>query len=101
MTRLITDISGAGQKATSEMSAKMEESMAKAALAQEQMNQQLRSFVEELRKLILEQQGQTKQAMDETMQKILFELEKSISVISAERENQADTYFKASTILYK
>jgi hypothetical protein len=89
MTRLITDISGAGQKATSEMSAKMEESMAKAALAQEQMNQQLRSFVEELRKLILEQQNQTKQAMDETMQKILFELEKSISVISAERENQA------------
>jgi uncharacterized membrane-anchored protein YhcB (DUF1043 family) len=89
MTRLITDISGAGQKATSEMSAKMEESMAKAALAQEQMNQQLRSFVEELRKLMLEQQNQTKQAMDETMQKILFELEKSISVISAERENQA------------
>lgn len=89
MTRLIADISGAGQKATSEMSAKMEESMAKAALAQEQMNQQLRSFVEELRKLILEQQSQTKQAMDETMQKILFELEKSISVISAERENQA------------
>lgn len=89
MTRLITDISGAGQKATSEMSAKMEETMAKAALAQEQMNQQLRSFVEELRKLILDQQNQTKQAMDETMQKILFELEKSISVISAERENQA------------
>jgi hypothetical protein len=89
MTRLITDISGAGQKATSEMSAKMEESMSKAALAQEQMNQQLRSFVEELRNLILEQQNQTKQAMDETMQNILSELEKSISVISAERENQA------------
>ena len=63
--------------------------MSKAALAQEQMNQQLRSFVEELRKLILEQQSQTKQAMDETMQKILAELEKSISVISAEREHQA------------
>jgi hypothetical protein len=89
MTRLITDISGAGQKATSEMSAKMEESMSKAALAQEQMNQQLRSFVEELRKLILEQQSQTKQAMDETMQKILSELEKSIAIISAERENQS------------
>lgn len=89
MTRLITDISGAGQKATSEMSAKMEESMSKAALAQEQMNQQLRSFVEELRKLILEQQSQTKQAMDETMQKILSELEKSIAVISSERENQS------------
>lgn len=89
MTRLITDISGAGQKATSEMSAKMEESMSKAALAQEQMNQQLRSFVEELRKLILEQQSQTKQAMDETMQKILSELEKSISVISTAREEQA------------
>jgi hypothetical protein len=88
MTRLITDISGAGQKATSEMSAKMEEAMSRAALAQEQMNQQLRSFVEELKKLILEQQSQTKQAMDETMQKILAELEKSISIISAERESQ-------------
>ena len=89
MTRLITDISDVNKKTTSEMSAKMEESMSKAALAQEQMNQQLRSFVEELRKLILEQQSQTKQAMDETMQKILSELEKSIAVISSERENQS------------
>ncbi len=90
MTKLITDISGAGQKAASEMSAKMEESMARSALAQEQMNQQLRSFVEELRNLILEQQSQTKQAMDETMKKILEELEKSISIVSAEREAQAN-----------
>jgi hypothetical protein len=89
MTKLITDISGAGQKAASEMSAKMEESMARSALAQEQMNQQLRNFVEELRNLILEQQSQTKQAMDETMKKILEELEKSISIVSAEREAQA------------
>lgn len=89
MTKLITDISGAGQKAASEMSAKMEESMSRSALAQEQMNQQLRSFVEELRNLILEQQSQTKQAMDETMKKILEELEKSISIVSAEREAQA------------
>ena len=89
MTRLITDISDVNKKTTSEMSAKMEESMSKAALAQEQMNQQLRSFVEELKKLILEQQSQTKQAMDETMQKILSELEKSIAVISSERENQS------------
>lgn len=90
MTKLITDISGAGQKAASEMSAKMEESMTRSALAQEQMNQQLRSFVEELRNLVLEQQNQTKQAMDETMQKILAELEKSISIVSAEREAQAN-----------
>ena len=90
MTKLITDISGAGQKAASEMSAKMEESMARSALAQEQMNQQLRSFVEELRNLILEQQSQTKQAMDETMKKILEELEKSISIVSAEREAQTN-----------
>ena len=90
MAKLITDISGAGQKAASEMSAKMEESMTRSALAQEQMNQQLRSFVEELRNLMLEQQNQTKQAMDETMQKILAELEKSISIVSAEREAQAN-----------
>lgn len=89
MTKLITDISGAGQKAASEMSAKMEESMARSALAQEQMNQQLRSFVEELRNLILDQQSQTKQAMDETMQKILAELEKSIALVTSEREAQA------------
>jgi len=63
--------------------------MARSALAQEQMNQQLRSFVEELRNLIIDQQNQTKQAMDETMQKILAELEKSISIVTAEREAQA------------
>jgi len=53
------------------------------------MNQQLRSFVEELRNLIIDQQNQTKQAMDETMQKILAELEKSISIVTAERDAQA------------
>lgn len=89
MTKLITDISGAGQKATAEMSAKMEEAMTRTSLAQEQMNQQLRGFVEELRTLMLEQQSETKEAMNDTMQKILGELEKSISVISSERENQS------------
>ena len=53
MTRLIGDIANAGQSAASEMSSKLEESMSKAALAQEKMNEQMREFVNELRELMI------------------------------------------------
>lgn len=90
MTKLIEDISKAGQSAASEMSLKMEEAMQRAALAQEKMNEQLRQFVEELKILMVQQQGATKQAMDETIQKVLAELEKAIASIAEERNKQIE-----------
>jgi len=88
MTKLIDDISNAGKSAASEMSMKMEESMQRAALAQEAMNEQLRMFIEELKQLMIQQQGETKNAMNETIQKVLGELDAGIRSIAQERNKQ-------------
>jgi len=90
MTRLIGDISNAGQNAATEMSKKMEESMDRAALAQENMNNQLREFINELKRLFVEQQGEAKDAMNETMRSVMEELQKAINSIAEERGKQID-----------
>jgi len=90
MTKLIDDISNAGKNAASEMSMKMEESLQRAALAQEAMNEQLRMFIEELKQLMIQQQGETKDAMNETIQKVLSELEVGIRSIAEERNKQIE-----------
>ncbi|OGT42061.1 MAG: hypothetical protein A3F13_01935 [Gammaproteobacteria bacterium RIFCSPHIGHO2_12_FULL_40_19] len=88
MSRLIGDIANAGQSAASEMSSKLEESMSKAALAQEKMNEQMREFVNELRDLIISQQNESKSALDEAMKLVLTQLQEAISSIASERSNQ-------------
>lgn len=90
MTKLIGDISNAGQNAATEMSKKMEESMDRAALAQENMNNQLREFINELKRLFVEQQVEAKDAMNETMRSVMEELQKAIKSISEERGKQID-----------
>lgn len=90
MTKLISDISNAGETAASQMSQKMEESMERAAQAQERMNEQLRAFIQELKELIVQQQGETKNVMDDTMRKVLSELEAAISSIATERAKQIE-----------
>jgi hypothetical protein len=107
MTKLIFDISNAGEIAATQMSQKLEESMERAAQAQEKMNEQLRSFIQELKVLIIQQQGETKDVMDATMRKVLAELEAAISSISNERtkqiqmdEGRARDITKSTEVLY-
>lgn len=88
MSRLIGDIANAGQSAASDMSSKLDESMSKAALAQEKMNEQMREFVNELRELIISQQSESKTALDETMKLVLAQLQEAISSIANERSDQ-------------
>jgi hypothetical protein len=90
MTKLIDDISNAGQNAATDMSKKMEESMDRAALAQENMNNQLREFINELKRLFVEQQVEAKDAMNETMRSVMEELQKAINSIAEERGKQID-----------
>lgn len=90
LTKLVSDISNAGETAAQQMSQKLEESMERAAQAQERMNEQLRAFIQELKELIIQQQGETKNAMDETMRKVLSELENAISSIASERSKQIE-----------
>ena len=88
MSQLIGDISNAGQSAASEMSSKLEESMDRAALAQEKMNEQMREFVNELRELMIAQQSGSKSALDEAMQSVASTLKEAITTISVDRKEQ-------------
>jgi hypothetical protein len=88
LTELVGKISRAGEDVADQMSKKMEESMERAAQAQERMNEQLRAFINELKELIIRQQGETKDVMDETMKKVLKELEAAIRSIQTERNEQ-------------
>lgn len=90
LTKLVSDISSAGENAAQQMSQKLEESMERAAQAQERMNEQLRAFIQELKELIIQQQGEAKVAMDETMKKVLSELETAIASIATERNKQIE-----------
>jgi len=90
LTELVGKISRAGEDVADQMSKKMEESMERAAQAQERMNEQLRAFINELKELIIRQQGETKDVMDETMKKVLTELEAAIRSIQTERNKQID-----------
>lgn len=88
--QLVNDISGAGQRAADEMSKKLEEAMTNAALAQSQMNQNLREFIEELRGLVMRQQNETKNALDEMLTKLLADMQAHYEAANRDRRDAAE-----------
>lgn len=85
MERLVTDISNAGESAATKMSSKLEESMDRAANAQERMNEQMRDFVAEIRRLLEEQQNQSKVAMDDAVKNVLEQMGTAMQKLAEER----------------
>jgi iron-sulfur cluster repair protein YtfE (RIC family) len=88
--QLVNDISGAGQRAADEMSKKLEEAMTNAALAQSQMNQNLREFIEELRGLVMRQQSETKDVLDEMLTKLLADMQAHYDAANRDRLDAAE-----------
>lgn len=85
MERLVTDISNAGESAATKMSSKLEESMDRAANAQERMNEQMRDFVTEIRRLLEEQQNQSKVAMDDAVKNVLEQMGTAMQKLADDR----------------
>jgi ribosome-binding protein aMBF1 (putative translation factor) len=85
LSQLVTDISGAGQRAADEMSKKLEDAMTQASLAQSQMNQNLREFIQELKSLVMQQQSETKTALDEMLSQLLSDMKTHYNEANAER----------------
>ena len=85
MERLVTDISNAGESAATKMSSKLEESMDRAANAQERMNEQMRDFVTEIRRLLEEQQNQSKVAMDDAIKNVLEQMGTAMQKLAEDR----------------
>lgn len=85
MERLVTDISNAGESAATKMSSKLEESMDRTANAQERMNEQMRDFVTEIRRLLEEQQNQSKVAMDDAVKNVLEQMGTAMQKLADDR----------------
>ncbi len=85
MEKLITDISSAGESAASQMSTKLAESMDRAATSQEQMNEQMREFISEIRRLTEEQQTQSKTAMDDAVNNVLNQMGAAMQKLADDR----------------
>jgi methyl-accepting chemotaxis protein len=85
MQQLVTDISGAGTQAATQMSSQLEDAMQRAAAAQESMNEQMREFVTEIRRLIADQQVQSTAAMDGAVKNVLEQMSQAMQRLAADR----------------
>jgi len=85
MEGLVNDIGRAGETAASQMSSKLEEAMDRAANGQERMNEQMREFIIEIRRLIEEQQTSSKAAMDEAVNSVLQQMGTAMQRLSEDR----------------
>lgn len=71
---LLSDIKITNEHAANQMSGTLEDAMKKAADNQQLLTDQMREFVQDFRKLVNEEQSKSKQAMDDTVMKVLGEV---------------------------
>lgn len=71
---LLSDIKQTNEHAASQMSGTLEAAMKKAADNQQLLTDQMREFVQDFRKLVTEEHGKSKRAMDEAVMKVLGEV---------------------------
>lgn len=71
---LLSDIKITNEHAANQMSGTLEDAMKKAADNQQLLTDQMREFVQDFRKLVNEEQNKSKQAMDDTVMKVLGEV---------------------------
>lgn len=71
---LLADIKQTNEQAANQMSGTLEDAMKKAADNQQLLTDQMREFVQDFRRLVTEEQNNSKQAMDEAVMKVLGEV---------------------------
>jgi len=92
MESLVADIGQAGETAATQMANKLQEAMERAANGQDRMNEQMREFVIEIRRLIEEQQVQSQSVMDDTVKNVLDQMGSAMQRLAEDRadSNQAE-----------
>lgn len=86
---LLADIKRTNEQAASQMSGTLEDAMKKAADNQQLLTDQMRDFVQDFRRLVTEEQNKSKQAMDETVMKVLGEVATAIEGLESVRRASA------------
>jgi hypothetical protein len=86
---LLSDIKATSEHASDQMSGKLEEAMRKSADNQQLLTDQMRQFVQDFRNLVNDEQAKSKQAMDETVMKVLGEVASSMEHMEQVRKTAA------------
>ena len=89
LSKLVDDINQSGERAQQRLTESLEQAMKQAAASQGVMTQQLQDFVASFRQLVAEEQGKSRQAMEDSMAKVLGQLSESISHLEEVRQNAA------------
>jgi DNA-binding CsgD family transcriptional regulator len=103
LERLVTDIGKTGETVASQMTGQLEETMARAAAGQERMNEQMREFIIEIRRLLEEQQTQSRAALDTSINNVLNQVGLAMTRLADDRssatlaEQARQESFKAQT----
>ncbi len=83
---LLADIKLTNEQAASQMSGTLEDAMKRAADNQQLLTDQMRTFVQDFRLLVTEEQNKSKQAMDEAVMKVLREVTTAMNGLEAVRK---------------
>ncbi|WP_321927863.1 anti-phage ZorAB system protein ZorA [Paraburkholderia guartelaensis] len=86
---LLADIKQTNEQAASAMSGTLEEAMKKAADNQQLLTDQMREFVQDFRRLVTEEQNKSKEAMNETVMKVLGEVTAAMENLDGLRKEAA------------
>ena len=90
MTILLGDMASVGVNAVDQMSGTLAQAVENASVAQDQMNEQMRTFVGELRETLLQHQNQSSEVMDVTMRAVLSKLQAAITRLAIDRAEQLE-----------
>ena len=89
LQELLADIKRTNEQAATQMGVTLDDAMKKAADNQHLLTGQMREFVQDFRRLVTEEQNKSKQAMDDTLAKVLDEVERAMEGMESVRKAAA------------
>lgn len=89
MQRLLGDVAATQREATTQMTDKLAEAMQRSADNQTALTEQMREFVQQFRTIVAEEQGRSRQAMDEAMNEVLGKVSAAVQHLEEVRRSAA------------
>jgi hypothetical protein len=86
LQNLVADINRSNEMATNRLSGTLEEAMKQSAANQQLLTDQMRTFVQDFRKLVTDEQDKSKRLMDDAMSTVLQQLTNAIEHMESTRK---------------
>jgi len=90
MTSLLSDMASVGVNAVDQMAGTLSTAVEHASTSQDMMNDQMRSFTEELSEMLTQHQTKSSEVMDVTMRAVLSKLQAAITRLAVDRGEQLE-----------